>query len=94
MFGEPTAIINAVAELARQVVPMLIVFGIISWTDQQTAMVFAVMSASLSVVATLLIRSQVVPTGTVDAQIKQATRMPEGTTVAQVVAATEAKQSA
>jgi hypothetical protein len=92
MLREPTAIINAVAELARQIVPMLIVFGFISWSDQQTAMVFAVMSAFLSLASTLIIRTQVVPTEKVDAQIKQATKMPEGTTVAQVVAATEAKQ--
>lgn len=93
MFGkEPTAVINGISELVRQVIPMLIIFGLIRWTDLQVAAAFAVLSAFLALVQTLLTRSQVVPVETVNAQIKQAVKMSEDTTVKEVVAATAAKE--
>lgn len=90
---EPTAIINGISELLRQIIPMLIIFGLIHWTDLQTAAAFAVMSAFLSLVSILVTRSQVVPNEKADAQIKTALSLPASASVAEVIAKTEARQT-
>lgn len=67
---EPTAVLGSLGELARQMIPMLILFGVISWTDQQIAAVFMVLSASIKVLEIVLTRSQVVPNAMADKQIE------------------------
>ena len=85
MFGkEPAVVFNALGELARAIIPMLIIFGFIEWTADQTAQVFLVVGVSVTVLTTLLTRSQTVATDTANRQIETAVRMPADTTVAEV----------
>jgi len=86
---EPAVIFNGVAELLRQLVPLLIVFGFIHWTDVQIAAVFAFSSVALTFLTTIATRSQTVSTQTANAQIETALRLPASTPVAQVVEQTK-----
>lgn len=86
---EPTVIFGALAEVIRQIVPMLILFGIIQWTGEQVAQVMAVVSAGIALFTILLTRSQVVPTEKANAQIETAILMPATATVDQVIAKQE-----
>ena len=86
-FGkEPTVILNGLAEILRQVIPMLILFGILQWSDQQIAAVFMVVSAVVAFLSTAWARSQVVPTEVANSQINTAIAMPKGSTVQDVIA--------
>lgn len=89
---EPTVIIGGVAEIVRAIIPMLLIFGVVAWTDPQTGAVVFLVNVLVSVAEKMFIRSQVVPIDTRDAQVKKAVSMPEDTTVAQVIKA-EAKET-
>jgi hypothetical protein len=90
MFGkEPTVILGALSEVVRQIIPMLIIFGIIHWTGEQVAQVMAAVSAAIAMFTILLTRSQVVPTEKANAQIETAIKMPSTATVEQVIAKQE-----
>lgn len=85
MFGkEPAVIFNGIGEIIRAIIPCLILFGFIHWTDQQIAGVLLVASIMLSFLTTLLTRSQSTSTETMDTLIKTAVRMPASTTVEEV----------
>ena len=86
---EPTVIFGALAEVIRQVIPMLIIFGIIHWTGEQVAQVMTVVSAVIAFFTIALTRSQVVPNEKANAQIQTAIRMPLDSTVEQVIAKQE-----
>lgn len=87
MFGkEPTVILNGLAEILRQVIPMLILFGLLQWSDQQIAAVFMVVSAVVAFLSTALARSQVVPTEVANSQINTAIKMPKDSTLQDVIA--------
>ncbi len=95
MFGkEPAVVFNGIGEIIRAIVPCLILFGLIHWTDQQIAAVFLVVSVVLGFLTTLLTRSQTVPTETANRQIETAVRMPADSTVSEVKAVTEIKEQA
>jgi len=82
MFGkEPAVVLNAIAEVVRAVIPMLIVFRVIEWTDQQIAAVFLVVGVSVTGIVTVVTRSQTVSHETANKQIEVATRQPAGTPV-------------
>lgn len=83
---EPTAIINSISELVRQIVPMLILFGVIHWTDQQIAAVFMVLGAFLTLVQTLITRTQVVPTVVANKQIEIAKAADVSTPTSEIIA--------
>jgi len=90
MFGkEPTVILGALAEVIRQIIPMLIIFGIIQWTGEQVAQVMAVVSAGIALFTILLTRSQVVSNEKANAQIQTAIRGPVTATVDEVIQKTE-----
>ncbi|MEQ1763212.1 MAG: hypothetical protein ABL984_08720 [Pyrinomonadaceae bacterium] len=85
MFGkEPTVVFNGLGEIIRAIVPCLILFGFIHWTDQQIAAVFLVVSVVLGFLTTLLTRSQTTPTEAVNTMIRTAVQMPADSTVAEV----------
>ena len=87
MFGkEPTVVFGALAEVIRQIIPMLILFGIIQWTGEQVAQVMSVVSAAIALFTILLTRSQVIPNEKANAQIETAIRMPANATVEDVIA--------
>lgn len=81
---EPAVIFNGIGEIFRSVVPCLILFGLIHWTDQQIAAVFLVVSVILSFLTTLLTRSQSTSTDTMNTLIKTAVKMPTDSTIAEV----------
>jgi hypothetical protein len=93
MFGkEPTVVLNAIAEVVRAIIPLLIIFGYISWTDEQVAQVMLVVGVVVTALTTILARSQTVPTETANKQIEVAIAQPSGTSVEKVVAITKAQQ--
>lgn len=86
---EPAVILGALSEVIKAVIPLLIIFNFINWTGEQVAQVMLVVGVVIGFLNVLLTRSQVVPTGTANAQIETAVRMPTGTTVDEVIAKTE-----
>lgn len=59
---EPAVIFNGIAEVIRAVIPCLILFGVIAWSDEQIAAVMLVVSTVVGVLSTLLTRATVTPT--------------------------------
>ncbi len=86
---EPTVIIGGIAEVVRAIIPMLLVFGIIHWTDVQTGAVILVVGVCVGFAEKLFTRSQVVPTETANAQIKTALKASPDTKVSEIVAITK-----
>jgi hypothetical protein len=82
---EPAVIIGGVAEIIRAVIPMMIIFGYLSWTDNQLAQVMLVIGVAVAVGEKWFTRSQVVPTDKANAQIETAIRMPAGSTLKEVI---------
>lgn len=92
MFGkEPAVFFNGIGEIIRAIVPALILFGFIQWTDQQIAAVMLVVSVVLGFLITMLTRAQTVPTQTANAQIETALKLPSTATVNEVVQKTAEK---
>lgn len=93
---EPTVIIGGFAEIVRAIVPMLLIFGVVHWTDAQTGTVIFLVGVLVSVAEKWFVRQQVVPVGVRDSQIEKAVSMPEGTSVGAVIRAEarETKQEA
>lgn len=77
MFGkEPAVIFNGLGEIIRSVIPVLILFGVIQWTDQQIAAVLLCLGVVLGFLTTVLTRSQTVSAATADEQIVAAKSLP------------------
>jgi len=76
---EPTVILGAVSEIARAVVPTLIIFGVISWTSEQTAQFLLLIGVVIGSLTVVLTRSQVRPESDVNALIRTATQQQAGT---------------
>lgn len=85
MFGkDPAIFFNGIGEIIRAIVPVLILFGLIHWTDEQIAGVFFLVSVLVSFLTTMLTRNAVTPTETVNTLIQTAVKMPADSTVAEV----------
>jgi len=82
---EPAVVFGAISELLRQLIPMLIVFGFINWTDVQIGAVFSFSSAVIAVLTVLLTRAASVSTETANKQIEVAVKQPIGTPVEKVI---------
>lgn len=94
MFGkEPAVILGALSEVVRAIIPTLIIFGIINWTDIQTAQVMLLVGVVVGFLNVTLTRSQVTPEPTVNALIREAVKSPTGTSVSEVKEAVEAKEN-
>lgn len=89
---EPTVILGALFEVVRAIIPTLIIFGLINWTDTQVAQVFLLVGVVVGFLNVLLTRSQVTPEPTVNALIREAVDSPAGTTPQAVKEAVEAKE--
>jgi hypothetical protein len=87
VFGgkEPAVFFNGLGEIIRSVIPVLILFGFIQWSDQQIAAVMLAVGVFLGFLTTMLTRSQTVPTVTANEQIKVALKEPPSTPVSVVV---------
>jgi hypothetical protein len=93
MWGkEPAVFFNGLAEVIRAIIPVLILFGFIQWTDEQIAGVMLLVGVVVGFLITMLTRSQVVSVDKANAQIETALRLSPSTTVAEVIAKTEANQ--
>lgn len=89
MNKEPTVIINGLSELLRQVLPLLVVVGLVHLSPEKLAGLVSIIGLVLAFVSTTLLRGQVVATDKANAQIVTAIRGPETATVADVIAKTE-----
>ena len=90
MFGkEPAVFFNGIGEIIRAVVPVLLIFGFIHWTPEQTGTVMLLVGVVLVFLTTMLTRSATVPTETANKQIQAGINAPTGTTVEDVVASTK-----
>ena len=90
MFGkEPTVVLGSLSEVIRAVIPMLLVFGYVHWTDAQTGSVMLVVGVTIGALNVIFTRSQTVSTQVANDQIKTAIKAPSDTTVAEVVAITK-----
>lgn len=87
MFGrEPAVIIGGIAEIIRAVIPMLIIFGYLNWSDNQLAQVMLLIGVAVAVGEKWFTRSQVVPTEKAASQIAVAINGPSTATVESVIA--------
>lgn len=89
MNKEPTVIINGLSELLRQVLPLLVVIGVVQLSPEKLAGLVSIIGLVLAFVSTTLLRSQTVSTQVANDQIKTAIKAPSDTTVAEVVAITK-----
>lgn len=95
MFGkEPAVILSGLGELFKAIIPLLILFELVNWSDKQIAGLMFFSGVAISVFTTWFTRQSVVPVETASAQILTATRMPEGTSVKAVIAKTEKESNA
>jgi len=85
MFGrEPAVVLGALAEIVKAVIPMLIIFGILKWTAEQTAQVMLVVGVVVGSLSIVLTRSQVRSEPEVNSLIRTAVKQPENTSVEKV----------
>lgn len=85
MNKEPTVLIGGLAEIVRAIIPMLLIFGIVHWTDAQTGTIIFFVGVLVSFAEKLFIRSQVISTEIANQQIQEGIKSPQGTTVNQVI---------
>ena len=86
---EPAVVFNSLGELFKAVVPVLILFGFVHWSDKQVAGVMFLAGVAITFLTTLFTRTQTVSIPTANEQIRTAIKMPEHSTVADVIAVTE-----
>lgn len=89
MTKEPTVLIGGLAEIVRAIIPMLLIFSVVHWTDAQTGSIIFFVGVIVAFAEKLFVRSQVVPAEVANSQIATAVRMPTDSTVEQVIAKNE-----
>lgn len=82
---EPTVIINGLAELLRQLLPLMVAVGLFNLPQDKLTAWNMIISLTLAFVSTILLRQNVVSPATANEQIKTAINSPTGTTVQQVI---------
>ena len=90
---EPTVVLNAISEIIKAVIPMLLIFGILHWTDPQVGAVILVMNVVIGSLTTILTRAQVVSNDQANKLIATAVSLPAGTPV-ELVKAAQAQKDA
>ena len=85
---EPTIVINSLSEMLRQLLPVLVVLGVIHISSEKQAALSVGIGLILGFFTTLFTRSQTVPTTTANQQIATAVRMPSTASVEDVISAT------
>lgn len=88
----PTIIISGLSGLLQQILPLLVIMGWLHLTPEKLAAVIALQGLVLTFLATTILRSQVVPTETRNAQVQLAIDSPSSTTVEKVVKKEEANR--
>ena len=79
---EPTVLINGLSGLLTQVLPLLVVVGIVNISPTKLAALISIIGLVLSYVSTTLLRSQVAPAQ----DVITALAMPSGSTEVQLKA--------
>lgn len=64
MNKEPVVWAAAITQIVESIIPVLILFGVLMWTDEQIAAVFLAVGVITKTVAGLFARSQVTPMDT------------------------------
>jgi len=94
MNREPVAIIHLLAGLALLVIPVLMGFSIVHWTQEQSGLVIGLVNGAVVVLAGYFTRNNVVPLAKANEQIQAAIDTPKGTaTVDQVIEKVENKNA-
>lgn len=93
MNKEPAVIINGLAELVRQILPLMVVVGLIQLSPEKLAGLVSIIGLVLAFVSTTLLRTQVVSTDKANQQIEVAIASPANTTVEKVIQKTEAQNN-
>ncbi|MGH2692310.1 MAG: hypothetical protein ACRDHM_07370 [Actinomycetota bacterium] len=72
--AEPVALAEATKLLVGNLIAMLVLFGLIDWTPEQTAGFLAVVNSTMGIILTVLARDASVPTAKLTAtELKAAT---------------------
>ena len=61
MTKEPVAIVAAIAGLVELIIPVLLIFNLIEWTDTQVGAVMALVIGAATIIGGLFARSKVTP---------------------------------
>lgn len=61
MSKEPVVWTAAIAALIELIIPVLLIFGIVNWTDEQVGAVMALVIGAASIIGGLFARSKVTP---------------------------------
>lgn len=93
MNKEPAVIINGLAELVRQILPLMVVVGLIQLSPEKLAGLVSIIGLVLAFISTTLLRSQVVSTDKANQQIQAGIASPPGTTVAKVIEKVESQNN-
>lgn len=67
---EPTVIINGLSELLRQILPLLVVVGLVQLSPEKLAGLVSITGLVLAFISTTLLRSQTVAAVVADKQIE------------------------
>lgn len=86
----PIIVINGLSELIRQVLPLLVVVGLVHLSPEKLAGLVSIIGLVLAFVSSTLLNAQTIPTVIADQQIRTAVRSPEGTSVKEVKEKVEA----
>lgn len=78
---EPTLLLNGLSELLRQILPLLVVIGVVHLEPEKLAGLISIIGLVLAFISTTVLRSQVVSTEKADQQIRVAVNSPSGTSV-------------
>jgi len=85
---EPAVFFNSLGEIAKAVIPVLILGGFVHWGDKMVAAVMFLVGVAVTSLSTMFTRNNTVPTTTANQQIATAVRMPSTATVQDVISAT------
>lgn len=91
---EPAIIINGLTGLLQQILPLLIVVGLLELSSDKLAGWVSIIGLVSTFVSTALLRSQVTSFDTANKQIQKGIDSPSNTKVADVIASVEAEKDA
>jgi len=78
IFGgkEPAIFFNGIGQIFSAIIPVLIMFELIHWSDKQIAGIMFLVGVTIRVATTIFTRSNSVSLETANSQIKTAIQMP------------------
>lgn len=67
---EPAIVFSALGEIAKAIIPVLILGEIVNWSDKMTAAIMLLVSVSVTSLTAIFTRQQSVPVAVADKQIE------------------------